>query len=116
MARFGGKRTFFRKIPYASAEQRGKSYAAKERGFCFEQAFITPWTILVEVDGRRFRKFDLSARGRALVIHDRPPSSSSGLTGDFCTSGSEREFTLKERWYANEEIQARADCDAAAAD
>jgi hypothetical protein len=38
------------------------------------------------------------------------------LTGDFCTSGSERGFTLKERWYANEEIQAGADCDAAAAD
>jgi D-arabinose 1-dehydrogenase-like Zn-dependent alcohol dehydrogenase len=35
------------------------------------------------------------------------------LTGDFCTSGSEREFTLKERCYANEEIQAGADCDAA---
>jgi hypothetical protein len=38
------------------------------------------------------------------------------LTGDLCTSGSEREFTLKERWYANQEIQAGADCDAAAAD
>jgi hypothetical protein len=38
------------------------------------------------------------------------------LTGIFCTSGSEREFTLKERWYANEEIQAGADRHAAAAD
>ncbi len=38
------------------------------------------------------------------------------LTGIFCTSGSEREFTLKERWYADEEIQAGADRDAAAAD
>ena len=40
----------------------------------------------------------------------------AAVTGDFCTSGSEREFTLKERWYADEEIQGGADCDAAAAD
>ncbi len=33
------------------------------------------------------------------------------LTGIFCTSGSEREFTLEGSWYANEEIQAGADCD-----
>jgi hypothetical protein len=38
------------------------------------------------------------------------------LTRDSCTSGSEREFTMKERWYANEEIEAGADCDAAVAD
>ena len=38
------------------------------------------------------------------------------LTGVFCTSGSEREFTLEERWYANEEIQAGADRNAAATD
>jgi hypothetical protein len=38
------------------------------------------------------------------------------LTGDFCTSGSEREFTLEERWYAHEEIQAGANRNAAAAD
>ena len=38
------------------------------------------------------------------------------LTGIFCTSGSEREFTLKERWYANEETQTGADRYAAAAD
>ena len=38
------------------------------------------------------------------------------LTGVFCTSGSEREFTLEERWYADEEIQARADSNAATAD
>ena len=31
------------------------------------------------------------------------------LTGIFCTSRSEREFTLKESWYADEEIQAGAD-------
>jgi hypothetical protein len=35
------------------------------------------------------------------------------VTGVFCTSGSEREFTLKERWYANQEIQAGVDCGAA---
>jgi hypothetical protein len=34
---------------------------------------------------------------------------------DFCSRGSEREFTLEERWYADEEIQAGADRDAAAA-
>ena len=33
----------------------------------------------------------------------------------FCTSGSEREFTLEGSWYADEEIQAGADRDAAAA-
>ena len=37
------------------------------------------------------------------------------LTGVFCTSGSEREFTLEGSWYADEEIQAGADRDAAAA-
>jgi hypothetical protein len=43
-------------------------------------------------------------------------SPATDLTGIFCTSGTEREFILKERWYADEEIQARADRDAAAAD
>ena len=38
------------------------------------------------------------------------------LTGVFCTSGSEREFTLEERWYADEEIQAGADRNAATTD
>jgi hypothetical protein len=33
------------------------------------------------------------------------------VTGVFCTSGSEREFTLEGSWYADEEIQAGADCD-----
>ena len=37
------------------------------------------------------------------------------LTGGFCTSESEREFTLEGSWYANEEIQAGADRDTAAA-
>jgi len=39
----------------------------------------------------------------------------SDLTGIFCTSGSEREFTLEGSWYADQEIQAGADRDAAAA-
>ena len=38
------------------------------------------------------------------------------LTGDFCTSGSEREFTQEGRWYADEEVQAGADRHLAAAD
>jgi CubicO group peptidase (beta-lactamase class C family) len=37
------------------------------------------------------------------------------LTGGFCTSGSEREFTLEGSWYAHEEIQAGANRNAAAA-
>jgi hypothetical protein len=37
------------------------------------------------------------------------------LTGVFCTSGSEREFTLEGSWYADEEIQAGADRNTAAA-
>ena len=40
----------------------------------------------------------------------------SDVTGVFCTSGSEREFTLEGSWYADEEIQAGADRDPAAAD
>ena len=40
---------------------------------------------------------------------------SRDLTGVFCTSWSEREFTLEGSWYADEEIQAGADCDATAA-
>jgi hypothetical protein len=38
------------------------------------------------------------------------------VTGGFCTSGSEREFTLEGSWYADEEIQAGANRNAAAAD
>jgi hypothetical protein len=38
------------------------------------------------------------------------------VTGVFCTSGREREFTLEESWYADEKVQAGADRDAAAAD
>src|SRR6202522_88507 len=37
------------------------------------------------------------------------------LTGVFCTSGSEREFTLEGSWYADEEIQAGTDRDVVAA-
>jgi len=37
------------------------------------------------------------------------------VTGVFCTSGSEREFTLEGSWYADEEIQAGADRDTATA-
>jgi hypothetical protein len=33
--------------------------------------------------------------------------AATDLTGGFCTSGTEREFTLKKRWYADEEIQAK---------
>ena len=40
----------------------------------------------------------------------------SDVTGVFCTSGSEGEFTLEGSWYADEEIQAGADRDPAAAD
>jgi len=39
----------------------------------------------------------------------------SDVTGVFCTSGSEREFTLEGSWYADEEIQAGADRDTATA-
>jgi hypothetical protein len=37
------------------------------------------------------------------------------LTGIFCTSGSERKFTLEGRWYADETVQAGADRELAAA-
>jgi hypothetical protein len=45
----------------------------------------------------------------------RKPNPRVDLTGIFCTSGSEREFTLEGSWYADQEIQAGADRDAAAA-
>ena len=41
--------------------------------------------------------------------------SRSDLTRVFCTSGSEREFTLEGSWYADEEIQAGTDRDTATA-
>jgi hypothetical protein len=44
-----------------------------------------------------------------------PWAGGHDLTGVFCTSGSEREFTLEGSWYADEEIQAGADCDVVAA-
>ena len=46
---------------------------------------------------------------------DSPNSRCIDVTGVFCTSGSEREFTLEGSWYADEEIQAGADRDTAAA-
>ena len=45
----------------------------------------------------------------------RPVSMNGDVTGVFCTSGSEREFTLEGSWHADEEIQAGADCDTATA-
>jgi hypothetical protein len=51
-------------------------------------------------------------RGRQYV---QEPVLWRELTGFFCTSESEREFTLEGSWYADEEIQAGADRDAAAA-
>src|SRR5712664_4678337 len=56
------------------------------------------------------RGLDLGWSGHSVLV------TPIDLTGDFCTSGSEREFTLEERSYANIKIQAGADCDAAAAD
>jgi universal stress protein A len=47
-----------------------------------------------------------------LYANDLSPDD---LTGIFCTSGSERKFTLEERWYADETVQAGADCELAAA-
>ena len=46
---------------------------------------------------------------------NRYGGTAGDLTGIFCTSGSEREFTLEGSWYADQEIQAGADRDAAAA-
>jgi hypothetical protein len=41
--------------------------------------------------------------------------AATDVTGVFCTSGSEREFTLEGSWYADEEIQAGTDRDVVAA-
>ena len=49
------------------------------------------------------------------VIRNPTPGSWVDLTRVFCTSGSEREFTLEGSWYADEEIQAGTDRDTATA-
>ena len=38
------------------------------------------------------------------VLYELLVAGLSDLTGVFCTSGSEREFTLEERWYAHETV------------
>ena len=42
-------------------------------------------------------------------------SATGDVTGSFCASGSEREFTLEGSWYGDEEIQGGADRDVVAA-
>ena len=66
----------------------------------------TAWNASIEV----FRAKKRSKTGRCTKSQ-----GCSDLTGVFCTSGSEREFTLEERGYADEEVQAGADRDTAAA-
>ena len=53
---------------------------------------------------------------KAFTENIRPFVSRIDVTGVFCTSGSERESTLEERWYADKTIQAGADRESAAAD
>ncbi len=43
------------------------------------------------------------------LLADRSSTCGTDVTGDFCISGSERESHAKERWYANETIQAGTD-------
>jgi hypothetical protein len=62
------------------------------------------WTLLVRDGGVGLLKRSEGLRKRA-----------SDVTGVFCTSGSEREFTLEGSWYADEEIQAGTDRDVVAA-
>jgi hypothetical protein len=62
-----------------------------------------------------FSVFVTDSEGNQAAYFERL-SAEGDLTGIFCTSGSEREFTQEERWYADEEIQAGADRDAATAD
>jgi hypothetical protein len=45
----------------------------------------------------------------ALILRSDDPQCAGDLTGVFCTSGSEREFTLEERWRFAEMRQQR-DC------
>jgi hypothetical protein len=64
--------------------------------------------------------FTPEIRSDTVYVFDfnRPTDHSMGgsdLTGVFCTSGSEREFTLEGSWYADEEIQAGTDRDVVAA-
>jgi len=64
--------------------------------------------------------FDNDAANKFKALHGARVKpllpESADLTGDFCTSGSEREFTQEGRWYADEEVQAGADRHLAAAD
>ena len=52
---------------------------------------------------------------RYFAAHEYCQAKDTDLTGISCTSGSEREFILEGSWYADQEIQAGADRDAAAA-
>jgi hypothetical protein len=66
-----------------------------------------------------FRVFECYSVTAALAIsdglvHQHQHRRETNVTGVFCTSGSEREFTLEGSWYADEEIQAGADRDASA--
>ena len=67
-------------------------------------------TLQVQIDEEVRQKLDLYA---AFI-----GSSPSYVVAEAlkCTSGSEREFTLEGSWYADEEIQAGANRNAAAAD
>jgi hypothetical protein len=71
------------------------------------------------------RVFCPSRGNRNMLLHylieiyhpaqDAPSLDHDDVTGGFCTSGSEREFTLEGSWYADEEIQAGTDRDVVAA-
>lgn len=46
----------------------------------------------------------------------QPGDGGLDVTGDFCTSGNERESTKEDRWYVDQEVQTGTDRNAAAAD
>jgi hypothetical protein len=83
-----------------------ESFVHRELGYKYLR---TRTMIVIDVDG-------LAPHAIAEVVQGSRQGMYKGdVTGVFCTSGSEREFTLEGSWYADEEIQAGADCDTAAA-
>src|SRR5579871_6891667 len=72
-----------------------------------KKAELARWTEILWLDGVPLQ----NRVSEALEFLGIPNKSSdlTDLTGIFCTSGSEREFTLEGSWNADEEIQTGAD-------
>ena len=85
--------------------------------FRYIKAFIFGTPVLKAMVIRETREVIELSNSVTIEVHAASSKTGgrSDLTGPFCTSGSEREFTLEGSWYADQEIQTGADRNAAAA-